>query len=66
MAARAHRRRAGMAVRAGASGVTGVGPGLLGAAGLAVVNTGIGVLIHRGSLKVVRVLRHEDACAHAG
>jgi len=35
--------------------------GLLGAAGLAVINTGIGVLVHQGSLRAVRVLRHRRA-----
>jgi hypothetical protein len=32
--------------------------GLLGAAGLAVINTAIGVLIHQGCLRLVRRLRH--------
>ncbi|MEW2474287.1 hypothetical protein AB0875_10870 [Micromonospora gifhornensis] len=37
-----------------ASGVEEVGPGLLAAAGLAVLNTGVGVLIHQGVLLLVR------------
>jgi membrane-bound ClpP family serine protease len=31
--------------------------GLLGAAGLAAINTGMGVLVHQGSLRAVRLLR---------
>ncbi|GIJ12915.1 hypothetical protein ACFFMR_24560 [Micromonospora andamanensis] len=41
-----------------ATDVSGVGPGLLGASGLAVVNTAVGVLVHRGVLLVVRQRRH--------
>jgi hypothetical protein len=40
--------------------------GLLGAAGLAVINTGIGVLVHQGTLRVVRVLRHRHASPRTG
>ncbi|GIJ23807.1 hypothetical protein [Micromonospora lutea] len=39
------------------SDLTGVGPGLLGASGLAVVNTAVGVLIHRGILLIIRQRR---------
>ncbi|WP_431883855.1 hypothetical protein [Micromonospora gifhornensis] len=37
-----------------ASGVEEVGPALLAAAGLAVVNTAVGVLIHQGVLLLIR------------
>ncbi|MEU4790610.1 hypothetical protein ACFWRG_13605 [Micromonospora tulbaghiae] len=40
-----------------ATDVMGVGTGLLGAAGLAVVNTGVGVLLHQGARLAVRRLR---------
>ena len=40
-----------------ATGVMDVEPGLLGAAGLAVANTGVGVLIHQGVLRLIRRLR---------
>jgi hypothetical protein len=40
--------------------------GLLGAAGLAVINTGIGVLVHQGSMRAVRLLRHRHAFPRAG
>jgi hypothetical protein len=43
------------------SDVMSVEVGLLGAAGLAVLNTGIGVLVHQGSLRAVRLLRHRYA-----
>jgi len=39
------------------SDVMSVEVGLLGAAGLAVINTGAGVLVHQGSLRAVRLLR---------
>ncbi|MFC7546968.1 hypothetical protein [Plantactinospora sp. GCM10030261] len=41
-----------------AGGVASVEPGLLGAAGLAAVNTGVGVLIHQGILRLTRTFRH--------
>ena len=37
--------------------------GLLGAAGLAVINAGVGVLIHQGVLRTFRLLRHRHACS---
>ncbi|MEW2590442.1 hypothetical protein AB0893_08510 [Micromonospora aurantiaca] len=40
-----------------ASGVMDVGAGLLGAAGLAVANTGAGVLLHQGARLAIRSLR---------
>lgn len=40
-----------------ATGVTDVGAGLLGAAVLAVANTGAGVLLHQGALLAIRQLR---------
>ncbi|MCZ7429823.1 hypothetical protein O7607_29080 [Micromonospora sp. WMMA1949] len=40
-----------------ATGVTDVGAGLLGAAVLAVANTGAGVLLHQGALLAIRRLR---------
>lgn len=40
-----------------ATGVMAFGPGLLGAAGLAIANTAIGVLIHQGILRMIRRLR---------
>jgi len=39
-----------------ASDVMSVEPGLLGASGLAIANTGIGVLVHQGVLLVIRKL----------
>ena len=48
------------------SDVMSVELGLLGAAGLAVINTGIGVLIHQGTLRVVRLLRHRHASPRTG
>ena len=41
-----------------ATGVMRLSPGLLGAAGLAVINTGIGALVHQAGLRVVRFLLH--------
>jgi hypothetical protein len=40
-----------------ATDVMGFEPGLLGAAGIAVINTGIGVLVHQTALRAVRFLR---------
>ncbi|MEU7951685.1 hypothetical protein ACGFJ4_09875 [Micromonospora chalcea] len=40
-----------------ATGVTDVGAGLLGAAVLAVANTGAGVLLHQGARMAIRRLR---------
>lgn len=40
-----------------ATGVTSIGPPLLGAAGLAVLNAGAGVLIHQGLMRGGRTLR---------
>jgi hypothetical protein len=40
--------------------------GLLGAAGLAVINAGIGVLVHQGVLRTLRLLRHRDALGRTG
>ncbi|MEU3115801.1 hypothetical protein O7542_12395 [Micromonospora sp. WMMC264] len=40
-----------------ATGVTDVGAGLLGAAVLAVANTGAGVLLHQGARLAIRRLR---------
>jgi hypothetical protein len=37
--------------------VTGVEPELLGASGLAMANTGVGVLIHQGVLRMIRLRR---------
>ena len=37
-----------------ATDVISVGPGLLGASGLAIANTGVGVLIHQGLLLTIR------------
>jgi hypothetical protein len=44
-----------------ATDVMDVEPGLLGAAGLAVVNTGVGVLVHQGALRTSRRLRASKA-----
>jgi hypothetical protein len=49
-----------------ATDVMSVEPGLLGASGLAIANTGVGVLIHQGILRMIRKLRgsrssHSDA-----
>jgi hypothetical protein len=43
-----------------ATDVMSVGPGLLGASGLAVANTGVGVLIHQGVLRTTRAARQES------
>ncbi len=40
------------------TGVMHAGTGLLGAAGLAIINTGVGVGIHQGVRRVVRRVRH--------
>ncbi|GAB3972158.1 hypothetical protein GCM10027615_32530 [Plantactinospora veratri] len=40
-----------------ASDVLSVGPGLLGASGLAIANTGLGVSVHQGILLMVRQRR---------
>jgi hypothetical protein len=40
-----------------ATDVMSVGPGLLGASGLAIANTAVGVLIHQGVLRATRNLR---------
>ncbi|MEE3922384.1 hypothetical protein V2I01_41095 [Micromonospora sp. BRA006-A] len=40
-----------------ATGVMDVGAGLFGAAGLAVANTGAGVLLHQGARPAIRSLR---------
>ena len=40
-----------------ATDVMSVGPGLLGASGLAIANTGVGVLIHQGVLRTTRNVR---------
>ena len=34
---------------------------LLGAAGYALINTGVGVLVHQAVLRLIRHLRHEQA-----
>lgn len=41
-----------------ATGVMHPGAGLIGAAGLAIINTGAGVAIHQGARRVVRRARH--------
>ncbi len=43
------------------SNVMSIEVGLLGAAWLAVINAGIGVLVHQGSLKALRLLRRRHA-----
>ena len=48
------------------SDVMDVEVGLVGAAGLAVINTGIGVLVHQGSLRAVRLLRHRHTSHRTG
>jgi hypothetical protein len=48
------------------SDVMSVEVGLVGAAVLAVINTGIGVLIHQGGLRAVRLLRHRHASPRTG
>jgi hypothetical protein len=42
-----------------ATGVMGVELGLLSASGLAIANTGFGVLVHQGILRVIRRLRRQ-------
>ncbi|MGC4881006.1 hypothetical protein ACLQ26_32610 [Micromonospora sp. DT43] len=49
----------GWPVLLAADDVMTVGPGLLGASGLAIANTGVGVLIHKGTLRMMRALRTE-------
>ncbi|MEP6527565.1 MAG: hypothetical protein ABJA86_10410 [Nocardioidaceae bacterium] len=44
-----------------ATDVMDVEVGLLGAVGLAVINTGIGVLVHQVGLRTLRLLRHHQA-----
>ena len=48
------------------SDVISVEVGLLGAAGLAVINTGIGVLVHQGVLRTLRLLRHRHPSGRIG
>jgi hypothetical protein len=43
------------------SDVMSVDAGLVGAAGLALANTGIGVLVHQGGMRAVRFLRYRRA-----
>ncbi|GGO18510.1 hypothetical protein [Micromonospora parathelypteridis] len=50
----------GWPVLLAADDVMSVGPGLLGASGLAIANAGVGVLIHQGILRMMRVLRTEQ------
>lgn len=40
-----------------ATGATDIGPRLVAASGLALLNTGVGVAIHQGVLRIVRRLR---------
>lgn len=40
--------------------------GLLGAAGLAVINAGVGVLVHQGVLRALRLLGHRHASGRIG
>jgi hypothetical protein len=49
-----------------ATDVMDVEVGLLGAAGLAVINAGVGVLVHQGVLKALRLLRHRHASDRIG
>ncbi len=49
-----------------ATGVMPLSPGLFGAAGLAVINTGIGALVHQAVLRVVRFLLHRTDPAGIG
>ena len=49
-----------------ADGVMDVEVGLLGAAGLAVVNASVGVLVHQGVLRALRLLRHRNAPGRIG
>jgi hypothetical protein len=39
---------------------------LLGAAGLAVINAGVGVLLHQGALRALRLLRRRGALGRTG
>jgi hypothetical protein len=48
------------------SDVMSVEVGLVGAAVLAVINTGIGVLVHQGGPRAVRLLRHRHASPRTG
>jgi hypothetical protein len=43
------------------TGVMSVEVGLLEAAGLALINTATGVLVHQGGLRVLRLARHRQA-----
>ncbi|HEX6757785.1 MAG TPA: hypothetical protein VF086_05130 [Propionibacteriaceae bacterium] len=43
-----------------------VGVGLLGAAGLAVINAGVGVLVHQGVLWTLRLVGHRHASGSIG
>lgn len=49
-----------------ATDVMDVEVGLLGAAGLAVINAGVGVLVHQGLLRALRLLRHRHASDRIG
>jgi hypothetical protein len=49
-----------------ATGVMDVQVELLGAAGLAVTNAGVGVLVHQGALRALRVLRRRHALGRTG
>lgn len=49
-----------------ATDVMDVEVGLLGAAGLAVINAGVGVLVHQGALSALRLLRHRHALGRTG
>jgi len=40
--------------------------GLIGAAGLAVINAGAGVLVHQAALRVLRLLRRQHASSQIG
>ena len=46
--------------------VIGLESGLLGAAGLAVINTSIGVLVHQSGVRAVTFLRHRKGSAQTG
>lgn len=49
-----------------AADVMDFGPGLLEAAGLAIANTGVGVLIHQGVLRLIRRLRRPHSARPDG
>jgi hypothetical protein len=49
-----------------ATDVMDVEVGLLGAAGLAVINVGVGVLVHQGVLRALRLLRHRHVSGRIG